>query len=235
MIFSIFLVFMYKINFFVAYCYLKEAQERLKIFRNDIRKILYLLQSSNKVRYIFPGFDKHFKDNRARLLTLLKSEVKRWRISRLHISSRSPNVKQSRLFSIIVLDRLVPRVFPFFWERRPAHSTAKKKRNRRATRGGRVCHVNEHFHRKRRFFVIRIEGVTRDGHSFRMSTKSNSVARIFRGDFQIFIVLYPPVERPVNGIWWFDPPLLTRSWPLLLAPLYSWVDEQPWFLLSLVI
>lgn len=53
----------------------------------------------------------------------------------------------------------------------------------------------------RRFFVIRIEGVTRDGHSFRMSTKSNSVARIFRGDFQIFIVLYPPVERPVNGIW----------------------------------
>lgn len=48
---------------------------------------------------------------------------------------------------------------------------------------GRVCHVNEHFHRKRRFFVIRIEGVTRDGHSFRMSTKSNSVARIFRGDF----------------------------------------------------
>ena len=114
MIFSIFLVFMYKINFFVACCYLKEAQERLKIFRNDIRKILYLLQASSKVRYIFPGFDKHFKDNRARLLTLLKSEVKRWRISRLHISSRSPNVKQSRLFSIIVLDRLVPRVFPFF-------------------------------------------------------------------------------------------------------------------------
>lgn len=76
MIFSIFLVFMYKINFFVACCYLKEAQERLKIFRNDIRKILYLLQASSKVRYIFPGFDKHFKDNRARLLTLLKSEVK---------------------------------------------------------------------------------------------------------------------------------------------------------------
>lgn len=139
---------MYKINFFVACCYLKEAQERLKIFRNDIRKILYLLQASSKVRYIFPGFDKHFKDNRARLLTLLKSEVKRWRISRLHISSRSPNVKQSRLFSIIVLDRLVPRVFPFFWERRPAHSTAKKKRNRRATREGRVCHVNEHIHEK---------------------------------------------------------------------------------------
>ena len=36
---------------------------------------------------------------------------------------------------------------------------------------------------------------------FEMSTKSNSVARIFRGDFHIFIVLYPPVERPVNGIW----------------------------------